>query len=69
MCMYVFVRVRGWARKQKKEWEIEGERERMRDREKERAAGSKHRFLAEGIDFRRREIAWIVAALGPLAES
>ena len=39
----------------------------MRDREKERAAGSKHRFLAEGIDFRWKEFALLVTALGPLA--
>ena len=31
------------------------------------SAGSEHRFLAVGIDFRRREIALLAAALGPLA--
>ena len=31
------------------------------------AAGSEHRFLAVGIDFRWREIAFLAAALDPLA--
>ena len=31
------------------------------------AAGSEHRFLAVGIDFRWREIALLAAALVPLA--
>ena len=34
---------------------------------RERAAVSEHRFLAVGIDFRWREIAFLAAALGPLA--
>ena len=38
-----------------------------REKKKERAAGSGHRFLAVGIDFRWREIALLAAALGPLA--
>ena len=40
---------------------------RERERERERAAGSEHRFLAVGIDFRWREIAVLAAALSPLA--
>ena len=38
-----------------------------KSRERERAAGSLHRFLAVGIDFRWREIALLAAALGPIA--
>ena len=36
-------------------------------RMRERAAGNEHRFFALGIDLRWREIAFLAAALGPLA--
>ena len=47
------------------ERERESERDRERERERERAAGSEHRFLAVGTDFRWKEIALLPTALAP----